>query len=372
MTALRLLWRSSDTEHAVHTGARRSQNGNADSGAARTTAIEAITIELLADGADEPTLVHAALELPRRPMDVGGHEFNRAVVARSMSSTGGAVDHDVALRRQGRAESPVQRYRTTTSERRWRRLWGEDLATRQRRRAWARIVGATLVVAAGGAIAVSPLFAAQEVTVTGLVNLSPEQVLAAGGVGIGSPLVTIRPAAVEERLESTPWIQSASVHRGFPRALSIKIVERAPVAVIPRAARWVTVDSEGRALQVTKARPLGLPELNAASSADVTNTWIAGRTLAAVRMVSHLPTPWRDMFREWTAHSDGTVSARLKGGEVVEFGNTARAEAKVIAAVTVVAHASADRGGVLDVRVPEVPLWRAQTAESSAAVTTTD
>jgi cell division protein FtsQ len=248
---------------------------------------------------------------------------------------------------------------------RWRRLWGGDTVARSRRRATVKVAGLLGCVGIVWALAVSPLLAAQEVHVEGLVNLTPAQIEAAGGFGVGTPLLLVRPDEVEARLEASPWIRSATVVRQFPQSISVTIVEREPVAAVARGSRWVTVDASGRAMQVTDVAPVGLPALTPADESEVTDVWLTGSARLAAGVIGFVPTAWRDAFSTWVIDDDGTLQARLDGGITVEFGVPARGQAKVVAALTVIAHSGRDRPGVLDVRVPEVPLWRGASGSSS-------
>jgi cell division septal protein FtsQ len=112
------------------------------------------------------------------------------------------------------------------------------LARRVSRRArWvaARIVpiGVTLallgaVSAAIGWLLTSPRFAITEVAVVGASRLTPEEIVAASGIGPGVNLFRLDRSAVVARLEELPLVRRADVVRRFPNRVTVAVEERRP------------------------------------------------------------------------------------------------------------------------------------------------
>src|SRR6185437_679176 len=62
------------------------------------------------------------------------------------------------------------------------------------------------------------------VQVEGRERTSREAVLNALAVTRGTPILAVDPADAKQRLETVPWIRSASVERRFPDTLHIRLV----------------------------------------------------------------------------------------------------------------------------------------------------
>lgn len=87
--------------------------------------------------------------------------------------------------------------------------------------------------------------AVDDVQVEGRQRISREAILGALGVGRGTPILAVDPAAAKRRLESIAWARSASVERRLPDALYIRIVERQALAFWQRQGKLVLVDRDG-------------------------------------------------------------------------------------------------------------------------------
>jgi cell division protein FtsQ len=90
-------------------------------------------------------------------------------------------------------------------------------------------------------VAAGPLLAVRHVQVTGDSPLPEAEVVAAAGIGLGDPLVTLDAAAVRARLEALPLVRSAAVQVRFPGTVLLAIERRAAVAL-------VVAERDGRSL----------------------------------------------------------------------------------------------------------------------------
>jgi cell division septal protein FtsQ len=94
------------------------------------------------------------------------------------------------------------------------------------------------VIAALGAlwlvarVAAGPLLAVRHVLVTGDSPLPEAEVIAAAGIGMGDPLITLDAAAVRARLEALPLVRSAAVEVRFPGTVRLALERRAAVALV--------------------------------------------------------------------------------------------------------------------------------------------
>ncbi|HSB40514.1 MAG TPA: FtsQ-type POTRA domain-containing protein [Methylomirabilota bacterium] len=154
------------------------------------------------------------------------------------------------------------------------------LARRVTRRArWvaARLVpiglGAALLAAAGVGTAwllTSPRFAITEVAVVGASRLTPEEIVAASGIGAGTNLFRLDRGAVVARLEGLPLIRRADLVRRFPNRVTLAVEERRPFT-LAHAGRLHWIDEQGVSLGAeTRAVAPEAPVITGLSPADLT------------------------------------------------------------------------------------------------------
>ncbi|NLY40413.1 MAG: FtsQ-type POTRA domain-containing protein [Desulfovibrionales bacterium] len=91
-------------------------------------------------------------------------------------------------------------------------------------------------------------FQLKTLTVQGEQRLSPEEITLAGGVDANGNLLDINIADVQRRIAALEWIESVSVTRILPDALTIEIKERVPYFLIRREDQLFYADSTGQAI----------------------------------------------------------------------------------------------------------------------------
>lgn len=90
--------------------------------------------------------------------------------------------------------------------------------------------------------------AVANVYVEGRVNAEREDILRALEVRRGMPLLALDPYAAKARLESVPWIESATVERRAPDTVYVSIIERQPFALWQHDRHLAVIDHDGRVL----------------------------------------------------------------------------------------------------------------------------
>lgn len=97
---------------------------------------------------------------------------------------------------------------------------------------------ACVVLGVGGfVLSSSGAFAIEQVTVSGAEHLSAEELTELAAVPEGSTLLNVDANGITTRLDSNPWVKSATIDRNFPNTLNLIITERTISAVVE-----VTVD----------------------------------------------------------------------------------------------------------------------------------
>ena len=74
---------------------------------------------------------------------------------------------------------------------------------------------------------------------------SPDRITRVLNIERGDPLLAVDLKYARERLETLPWIRTASIERQFPNTIRVKILERRPMALWQRENKRVLVDDEG-------------------------------------------------------------------------------------------------------------------------------
>ncbi|CAM3648040.1 FtsQ-type POTRA domain-containing protein [Corallococcus sp. ZKHCc1 1396] len=111
-------------------------------------------------------------------------------------------------------------------------------------RAWARV---------------SPHFALESVTFTGLERASRPELLKLSGLAAGQNLWSLEPAALAKAMGQHPWVRTVEVTRRFPRGVSVEVLEHAPAALAVLGDLYV-LDEEGEPFKrVTPGDGLDLP-----------------------------------------------------------------------------------------------------------------
>ncbi len=80
-------------------------------------------------------------------------------------------------------------------------------------------------------------------------HLTPEPLLrAAVGAPKGTPILSVSPSAVRQRVLELSWVEAASVERRLPSTLIVRIEERQPFALWQNGGRFAVIDRDGRSI----------------------------------------------------------------------------------------------------------------------------
>ena len=185
----------------------------------------------------------------------------------------------------------------------------------------------------------SKWFIAQEISVTGNERLTIEQISTLAEVPIGNSLISIDTAAMASQLMSMPEIEVATVERGWPHTILIKVTERTPIAVAATASGFNLIDSQGHNAGVVAAPPAGLLIISAQPDSNA--------MLGAIKTLAAIPAQWQ--LIGLSAATQDSIVATLGSGAVITFGSSERAADKVE-----VAQALMEKGySVINVSAPD-------------------
>jgi cell division protein FtsQ len=85
----------------------------------------------------------------------------------------------------------------------------------------------------------------ESVQVEGRQRAEGQAILKALGVARGTPILAVDLDAAKARLETVPWVRSASIERLLPDTLFVRITERAPLALWQHGGKFDLVDQDG-------------------------------------------------------------------------------------------------------------------------------
>ncbi|CAH1666476.1 MAG: FtsQ-type POTRA domain-containing protein [Chelatococcus sp.] len=93
-------------------------------------------------------------------------------------------------------------------------------------------------------------FGINQINISGLVELSPTEVLGAAGISPKISLALLDAAEVRRRLELVPLIKEASVRKLYPNELSISITERQPHALWQQNGELFVIATDGTVIDM--------------------------------------------------------------------------------------------------------------------------
>lgn len=210
------------------------------------------------------------------------------------------------------------------------------------------IAAAVLLLSAGWLVLFASAFAAKQVAVTGVQDLSTEQVLQAAQVPLGRPLVRVDLEAIAERSAQLPQVESAQATRDWPGTIQLAIVERRPLLAVAQPSGFVLIDRTGLAYETRPAVPDGV--LQAEVNPDDRGLMSELAVVAAA-----LPETLRDQVSRVRATSSDNITLRLESGVVVGWGGASEASLK---AEVVMAMLKRDPQVSIDVSSPHNPAVR--------------
>ncbi|WP_141577025.1 cell division protein FtsQ/DivIB [Actinomadura sp. WMMA1423] len=226
-------------------------------------------------------------------------------------------------------------------------------AGRGRATRWKVVFVTLLVIGALGAVSWvllgSRLLVVRHVEVTGTRLATADQVVAAAGIDLGTPMVRLRTGAVRDRVERLREVESAAIERRWPGTVRVVVHEREPVAVFRGAGRYHLLDRHGVTVADEASRPAGLPTLTVASPGPSDQA-----TLAALTVLSGLPERLGGRVTEVEAGGPEAVTLYMKGGQTVVWGAAERAAEKIRLLDAVRRTAAGRAVRTVDISSPEV------------------
>jgi cell division protein FtsQ len=162
-----------------------------------------------------------------------------------------------------------------------------------------------LVWTASGGLAVG------DVQVEGRDRASRDAILIALGASRGSPILAVDPAQAKRRLETIPWVRSASVERRLPDALYVRLVERQPLAFWQRDSKLVPIDRDGVSVPDGPAGELGSLIVLVGSDAPKFGAVLLDMLATEPELAPHVAAAVRVGGRRWNLRLDSGIDVAL-------------------------------------------------------------
>ena len=248
---------------------------------------------------------------------------------------------------------------------------------RRRLHRWVAVVvvvtTVAVVVAAGVALARSPLLDVDRVVVTGADRTGAEAVVAAAGVEPGDPLLSADTSAVADAVAALPWVASTTVERSLPGTLRITVEERLPVAAVAGPGPvFSLVDERGRVLAEVPPEAAEVVVVAGLEPPGPPGSTIPPSAEGALAVAAALPEALHGRVTRIVAADEGEVRLELRrnvastddastddagtdDAVTVLLGDDGELAAKLSALVTVAASVDLDDVAVVDLGVPSAP-----------------
>jgi cell division protein FtsQ len=225
---------------------------------------------------------------------------------------------------------------------------------RRRRMMWVGAAASVLLLALGtlGA-AYSPLFAVEEITVTGAQQLDVAAVETALAGQLGTPLPLVDESEVKAELVAFPLIETYALEARPPHELVVRIVERTPIGLIETRAGYTLVDAAGVALSTTATPAAGTPLLSIEGGVD------SDAFAAAGQVMRSLPADIRAQVTEVSASTPDDVTLALGGSNAqIVWGSAADSAEKAVNLAKMMAARPPAEVSTYDVSSPDVVVVR--------------
>ena len=212
---------------------------------------------------------------------------------------------------------------------------------------WTAVI-AVLVVGLGLLLYFTPVMSARSVVVTGLAEVTRDEVVAAVGIVPGTPLLQVDTDEVAERVAEIRRVASARVQRQYPSTLRVSVVERVPVVVRDYPDGVHLFDRDGVDF-ATALPPPGVPYLDTENPGPTDPA-----TKAGLQVMTSLRPDIAGLVGRVSAPSVAAITLTLIDGRVVVWGTTDRTEEKALKLDALLTQP----GQTYDVSSPDLPTVR--------------
>lgn len=154
-------------------------------------------------------------------------------------------------------------------------------------------------------------FAIDEIRVSGNRETSEIDIFDRVGLDGWTSLVGFDVADARRRIESLPWVESATVRKVYPSTLEVRVVERMPFAIWQHGSLLSLIERDGRIIApLTGALHVGLPLVVGAGAQDAA-AGIVERIAAIPELSGRVRGFVRVSDRRWDLRLENDVTVKL-------------------------------------------------------------
>jgi cell division septal protein FtsQ len=231
------------------------------------------------------------------------------------------------------------------------------------------ILAIAVAAGLGWALAAAPMFRLSRIDVVGNGRVAGSDVIARANLNPNENVWLADVRGAERRIEAIPYVLSAHVHRRFPAAVRISIVERVPEACLRDAnENQFTVDAELRVLAAGCSQAPDLAYVSRSVLSAKPGDFVTDQALVALRRDAQALAAPASAAREGSApglrfttfafDAAGQLDATLAGGVRVRFGDDDGLAEKERLVMPILASLGPRAANVraVDVRSPSTPV----------------
>lgn len=177
-----------------------------------------------------------------------------------------------------------------------------------------------LLVLTGYAFLNSSYFTIYELQWEGLKILQAADLFAWTGFK-PSNVFRVDQGALANQVAAHVWVKSAEVSWDWPNKLTVKVVERTPIALVPINESWSILDTEGDLLPLPRGFQFGaLPLITQIDPED------QEQFIAIARLLNTMPLQIYDLVSEWNAAEQALIT---RAGTKIILGDLRELERKL-------------------------------------------
>lgn len=159
-----------------------------------------------------------------------------------------------------------------------------------------------------------------EVVVMGGERTAPDQVRAASGIVVGTPLVDLDLDEAADAVETLPWVASATITRTWDGTVTAEVTERTPAIALPvTEGAFMLIDAAGRQLGPVDQRPDWAHVINGLEASGVAGQPAPTEIHGVIRLLGLL-TPEQMTGIESISVVDSNLVLDLVEGGTVDLG----------------------------------------------------
>ena len=247
-----------------------------------------------------------------------------------------------------------------------RRIWAS-----KRVRRWSVLLVALMALLGGGWLWLrdSSLVAVEHVTISGETGPDAGQIRAALlEAARNMTTLDVHVPQLRNAVAPFPIVRDVQVSSQFPHGMRIRVIEQIPVAAVMVAGRAIPVSADGTLLhdlgtnEILPLVPLRVPP----GGARLTDP----DALSAVTLLAAAPAALLPKISQVTHDPTHGLTAQVRAGPVIYFGDATRLVAKWIAASEVLASPGSAGAAYIDVTDPQRPAAGAGSGAASSGIGT--